>query len=70
MSRFPLNLVDCQWSKWTASSCSATCGGGNMRKTRNKIIEEKDGGICTGNAVEDEECNERECPGRGFGFRN
>ena len=32
--------MDCKWSKWTISPCSATCGKGSREKVRTKIVEE------------------------------
>ena len=49
--------VDCQWSEWTISPCSTTCGKGKRKKIRIKIVEEKDGGVCNGQDVEKEFCN-------------
>ena len=54
------------WSEWENGECSVTCGDGKLRRTRRKIVEEKNNGACTGSDVEDEECNERKCPGNIF----
>ena len=58
--------VNCQWSSWTVGSCSQTCGGGALTKTRSKTIEEANGGTCQGQPSETEICNPQNCPGTLF----
>ena len=55
--------VDCHWSGWTISPCSTTCGKGYREKIRTKIVAEKDGGVCNGEDVEEEYCNQNKCLG-------
>ena len=55
--------VDCQWSEWTITPCSASCGKGYREKIRSKTVEEKDGGVCSGENVEKAYCNHKECIG-------
>ena len=43
-------------------TCSATCGKGNREKFRSKIVEEINGGVCSGDSETTEDCNERDCP--------
>jgi len=54
--------VDCQWSEWVATDCSATCGGGSRTKTRTKIVEEMYGGTCEGGSETVEDCSTHGCP--------
>ena len=57
-------LPGCESSDWSSwSACSVTCGNGNRIRTRSKIVEETNGGLCRGEAVQNELCNEKECPG-------
>jgi len=53
----------CVWSSWDVDQCSAPCGGGTRTKYRNKEREEDDGGECYGDPIEEEDCNQEECPG-------
>ena len=55
--------MDCKWSQWTISPCSATCGKASREKVRTKIVKEKDGGVCPGQDVEKDYCNQKECTG-------
>ena len=63
-TEFP-TLVDCVWEKFGAwGQCSVTCGNGTKTRTREKSIQESNGGKpCDGNPTEEKTCNERECPG-------
>ena len=54
--------IHCEWSEWAVGRCSAECGTGTRFKTRSKIIEEANGGTCTGNTTENETCKDKECP--------
>ena len=58
--------VNCQWSSWTVGSCTQTCGGGALTKTRSKAVEEANGGTCQGQPSETEICNPQNCPGTLF----
>ena len=40
------------------------CGDGTRTKTRQKTVEEENGGTCTGDPTEIEHCKDKECPGR------
>ena len=54
----------CKWSHWNEwNTCSTTCGKGKRHRTRDKDIEDKDGGKCPGNSSEEEVCNTQLCPG-------
>ena len=55
--------VDCEWSEWVTGDCSTTCGIGYRRNSRTKLVEEANGGTCTGESTEIEECNLQCCPG-------
>ena len=57
-------LVDCEWAKWVEGDCSTTCGAGKQNNTRSKIIEEANGGNCTGESTEVQSCLVVECPGK------
>ena len=57
-------LVNCEWSDWNMGTCSATCGKGNREKFRSKIVEEINGGACSGDSEATEDCNEKDCPGK------
>ena len=56
-------LVDCEWGGWVEGDCSTTCGTGQQNNTRIKVIEEANGGNCTGEATEIVSCLVVECPG-------
>ena len=56
--------VDCEWSEWRNSPCSVTCGKGHHGKTRTKLLEEGNGGICKGESFSIEACIGKECPGK------
>ena len=55
--------MDCEWTDWQIGQCSVTCGGGTRTNIRSKKVEEKHGGMCTGNSTVQEECNDQGCPG-------
>merc|ERR1712020_514836 len=55
--------IHCVWNDWVSGECSATCGVGSKVNTRTKLVEEANGGSCTGQFTETEECNLQECPG-------
>mmetsp|Transcript_10485 Transcript_10485/g.18949 ORF Transcript_10485/g.18949 Transcript_10485/m.18949 type:complete len:841 (+) Transcript_10485:111-2633(+) len=57
--------VDCElgdWADWQDGMCSASCGGGLMRRTRPVLHENFGGHTCAGNAEEARPCNEQACP--------
>ena len=57
-----------EWSDW--SGCTATCGGGEMTRTRNctNPVPEHDGPTCIdqglGPARKTANCNEKSCPSK------
>ena len=55
--------IHCQWNNWVVGACSVTCGTGTRTNTRTKSVVEKDGGTCTGQPIEQEQCKIKECPG-------
>ena len=55
--------IHCEWDGWVLGECSAECGTGTRVNTRIKLIEEANGGTCTGEPTETEECKIKECPG-------
>ena len=55
--------IHCKWDNWVIGNCSAECGTGTRTNTRVKLVEEKNGGTCTGQSTEIEECKDKECPG-------
>ena len=61
MMNYILIIGSCIWGAWQDGVCSATCGGGNMLKTRTKILEEKNGGVCEGNDTMIGTCNTQSC---------
>ena len=64
LERFFLNLaIHCMWNDWVLGECSKQCGTGARTNTRTKKVVEKDGGTCTGQPTEEEECKIKECPG-------
>ena len=60
---FPILAIDCVWGEWTVGECSTTCGIGSRVSTRIKLVEEDNGGNCSGRSTKTEECNVQECPG-------
>lgn len=55
---------DCQWSGWTSSKCSSTCGRGSYYKKRTIKVPSAFGGKpCDGNETEVHECKDlKPCP--------
>ena len=54
--------MNCEWGSYGEwSSCSHICGAGTRSKTRSKLVEEVNGGSCSGDAPVIEECNTRIC---------
>ena len=58
-----VSAVHCVWDNWVAGNCSAECGTGTRTNTRVKLVEESNGGTCTGNSTEILQCRDKECPG-------
>ena len=56
--------LDCEWKPYDAwSSCSKTCGIGQMSRVRSVYRMARNGGEdCHGNATETINCNEQSCP--------
>ena len=59
-------VIHCEWDEWVVGACSAECGVGTRTNTRVKLVEELNGGTCTGQPEEIEECMDVECPGEKF----
>ena len=59
-----MGLVDCEWGEWKHGDCSEPCGGGVRINSRVKWAQEENGGTCEGTAMEEEPCNEQNCPGK------
>ena len=57
-----LSLVNCTWNDWTIGQCSQTCGHGIQIDTREKQIEESNGGVCDGEATQESPCIIKDCP--------
>merc|ERR1712179_534223 len=55
-------VIHCEWDEWVIGACSAECGVGTRTNTRVKLVEELNGGTCTGQPEEIEECMDKECP--------
>ena len=56
--------IHCVWGNWTVGACSVGCGTGTRTNTRDKSVEESNGGTCTGKSTEIIHCNEAECKGK------
>jgi len=57
--------VDCQWSAWSTSECTASCGGGTLTKERTSKLSEKELAetpSCRHKLVLVESCHTDECP--------
>ena len=54
--------VHCEWDDWVEGDCSAECGTGTRTNTRVKLVEESNGGTCTGKPTEMLVCKDKECP--------
>ena len=51
------------WEEWTDwSECTASCGGGQQIRSRNKQVEKYGGDPCEGLAQEVKPCNTHFCP--------
>jgi len=63
------NVLDCIWGPWGAfSDCSASCGGGQMRRHRSIMHEAKNGGrpCSPGGTLELRPCKMDPCNGGGY----
>ncbi|CAG2239285.1 Hemicentin-1,Coadhesin,Adhesion G protein-coupled receptor B3,Thrombospondin-2,Thrombospondin-1,Mucin-like protein,Adhesion G protein-coupled receptor B1 [Mytilus edulis] len=63
--KFLLNTVDGSWAEWSEwDNCTDSCGGGLQFRNRTcSDPEPQFGGIdCVGNSVDNNVCNEHECP--------
>ena len=56
--------IHCVWDDWILGECSKTCGTGTRIDTRVKLVEEANGGTCTGPFTETKACKIQECPGK------
>merc|ERR1712080_222984 len=54
--------IHCEWNDWVIGECSDSCGTGTRTNTRTKSVVEANGGTCTGQPSEVEECNTHPCP--------
>ena len=61
-SHISVLAVHCEWDDWVMGSCSAECGTGTRINTRVKLVEERNGGTCTGRPTEVLQCQDKECP--------
>ncbi|CAG2214239.1 Hemicentin-1,Coadhesin,Thrombospondin-2,Thrombospondin-1,Mucin-like protein [Mytilus edulis] len=59
--------VNGEWSDWTASGCTAACGGGSMSYSRtcNNPAPAHGGDDCSGSRTKSESCNTQSCPVNG-----
>ena len=50
--------MNCEWGEWSGegSACSQTCDMGTKEYTRNKRVQEKNGGLCLGEPKKTEQC--------------
>ena len=54
--------VDCEWSNWTWSECSVTCGNGERLGTRTVLRERQGAGqACSGRSSTREVCSQKAC---------
>ncbi len=56
------SAIHCEWDEWVIGECSDSCGTGTRTNTRTKLVDEANGGTCTGQPSEIEECNTNPCP--------
>ena len=63
-SLFAFLIGPCEWSEWSESVCSATCGKGTKTLSRTIAREAEHGGkMCVGEHTKTVECNLEDCPG-------
>jgi hypothetical protein len=55
--------IDCKVNEWSDTSCSKTCGGGTLTKTRTIVRQPQNNGLpCPSNLIrEDVPCNQQTC---------
>ena len=60
----------CVWGQWTSwSSCSQTCGGGTINRSRNITQPAKNAGdSCAGSSTQQMSCNPDPCRKRNIGY--
>ena len=58
-------VVDCQYGEWLPwTRCSKTCDGGEKKRSREIIVQAKNGGKACGKKSKDTQiCNNVFCPG-------
>jgi len=54
--------IDCAWTAWNWTECSALCGGGQMTATRSQLPGQPGGLPCTGASTDNATCNTQPCP--------
>merc|ERR1711974_26719 len=55
--------VDGEWSAWSnGTACTATCGGGKQTRSRTCTPPKYGGMDCSGDATEEQSCNQSPCP--------
>ena len=58
------------WDEWVPGECSVTCGTGTEIRTRTKLVNETNGGTCTGQKTEIVTCEMDPCPSKTFYIPN
>ena len=60
---FNIETADCIWESWNDwSTCSQSCDGGTQLRTRTLVAPERNGGECSGESLEQQDCNTETCP--------
>ena len=60
---FFFHTADCIWAAWEEwSTCTKSCGRGTQLRTRRVETHETDGGKCSGESSEEQECGTSICP--------
>ena len=60
---FNIETADCIWEPWSEwSTCSQSCDGGTQLRTRTLVAPERNGGECSGESFEQQDCNTEICP--------
>ena len=63
ISYFYIQTEDCIWESWNDwSTCSQSCEGGTQLRTRRLVAPERNGGECSGESLEQQDCNTEICP--------
>ena len=63
VSRFYFYIADCKWAGWEEwSTCTKSCGGGTQLRTRIVETYQNAGGNCSGESLEEQECQTEICP--------